>query len=180
MAEILNSFGIDPKFLLTQSVGLAILVFVLAKFAFGPISKTLEARQGKIRGDLDDAAARRDEMVRLQKEYEERLAKIEDEARDKIQAAVKEAQAARDEIITKAREESTRIVQRGQEDIDSERAKAMVEMRNQIAEMAIAAATQAVRGNMNSQNHSALIEQAISSIGTNGSTQGSAQNGSLN
>jgi F-type H+-transporting ATPase subunit b len=176
VAEILNSFGIDPTFLLIQIIGFLVLIFILSKFAFGPIYKMLEARQGTIRGNLDEAENRRNEMVRLQHEYEERLAKIEEEARDKIQGAVKEAQAARDEILTKAREESTRIVERGQQEIDSERAKAMVEMRNQIAEMAIAAATQAVRGNLNAQNHSALIEQAINSIGSNGNTQ----NGSLN
>jgi F-type H+-transporting ATPase subunit b len=176
VAEILKSFGIEPQFLLIQIIGFSILVFILAKFAFGPIYKMLEQRQSTIRGNLDEAEARRNEMVRLQKDYEDRLAKIEDEARDKIQAAVKEAQAARDEIVTKAREESTRIVARGQEEIESERQKAMVEMRNQIAEMAIAAATQAVRGNLNAQNHSALIEQAINSIGSNGS----ASNGSLN
>ena len=168
MAEILKSFGIEPQFLLIQIIGFTILVFILAKFAFGPIYKMLEARQGKIRGDLDEAAARRNEMVALQHEYEERLAKIEEEARDKIQAAVKEAQAARDEILVKAREESTRIVQRSQQEIESERQKAMVEMRNQIAEMAIQAATQAVRGNLNAENHSALIEQAIAAIGVNG------------
>ena len=178
MADILQSFGIDPKFLLIQIIGFSILVMVLAKFAFGPIYKTLEARQSNIRGNLDEAESRRDEMVRLQKEYETRLAQIEEEARDKIQVAVKEAQSARDEIIEKAREESTRIAQRGVEELHSERAKAMAEMRNEIAEMAIAAATQAVRGNMNAGNHSALIDQAIASVGT---SQGrSTPGGSLN
>lgn len=174
MAEILKSFGIEPQFLLIQSVGFIVLVWILAKFAFGPIYKMLDQRQSTILGNMDEAESRRNEMVRLQHEYEERLAKIEDEARDKIQSAVKEAQAARDEIITKAREESTRIVERGQQEVESERAKAMVEMRDQIAEMAIAAATQAVRGNLNASNHAALIEQAIAGIGSG------APKGSLN
>jgi F-type H+-transporting ATPase subunit b len=172
VAEILQSFGINLQFLLVQIVGFLILIVILAKFAFGPIYKMLEARQSSIRNNLDEAESRRNEMVRLQHEYEERLAKIEDEARDKIQSAVKEAQAARDEIITKAREESTRIVERGQQEVESERAKAMVEMRDQIAEMAIAAATQAVRGNLNASNHAVLIEQAIAGMGS-GAPQGS-------
>ena len=172
MAEILKSFGIEPQFLLIQVIGFSVLVWILSKYAFGPIYKMLEARQINIRGNLDEAESRRDEMVRLQKEYETRLAQIEEEARDKIQVAVKEAQAARDEIIEKAREESTRIAHRGLEEIASERAKAMAEMRNEIANMAIAAATQAVRGNLNAGNHSALIDQAIASVGAtqNGST----------
>jgi F-type H+-transporting ATPase subunit b len=176
VAEILQSFGIDLQFLLVQIVGFLILIAILAKFAFGPIYKMLEARQSNIRGNLDEAESRRNEMVRLQQDYETRLAQIEDEARDKIQAAIKEAQIARDEILEKAREDAARIAQRGQEEMASERAKAMAEMRDEIANMAIAAATQAVRGNLNSQNHSALIDQAIASIG---STPG-ANAGSLN
>lgn len=172
MAEILQSFGIELKFLLVQITGFLVLIFILAKFAFGPIYRMLEARQSNIRGNLDEAEARRNEMVRLQKDYEERLAKIEEEARDKIQTAIKEAQASRDEILEKAREESTRIIARGNEELTSERAKAMAEMRDEIANMAIAAATQAVRGNLNAQNHSTLIDQAIASIGEGGNASG--------
>ena len=179
MAEILKSFGIEPQFLLIQVIGFSVLVWILAKYAFGPIYKMLEARQINIRGNLDEAESRRDEMVSLQKEYENRLAQIEEEARDKIQGAIKEAQSARDEIIEKAREESTRIAQRGVEELVAERAKAMAEMRNEIAEMAIAVATQAVRGNLNSGNHSALIEQAIASVGASGNGSTPAA-GSLN
>lgn len=176
MAEILQSFGIDLKFLLVQIAGFLLLIAILSKFAFGPIYKMLEARQSNIRGNLDEAESRRNEMVRLQEDYENRLAKIEEEARDKIQGAIREAQVVRDDILEKAREESARIIERGNEEMQSERAKAMAEMRNEIAEMAIAAATQAVRGNLNAQNHSALIDQAIASIGE--STP--AGNGSLN
>ena len=176
MAQILQSFGIEAQYLLIQIVGFTILVFILAKYAYGPIFKMLEERQSNIRGNLDEAESRRNEMVRLQKDYETRLAQIEDEAREKIQTAIKEAQGARDEILEKAREDATRIAQRGQEEMASEHAKAMAGMRDEIANMAIAAATQAVRGNLNSSNHSALIDQAIASIG---STPG-AGTGSLN
>lgn len=179
MAEILQSFGIDLQFLLVQIVGFIILIWILAKFAYGPIFKMLEARQTNIRGNLDEAESRRNEMVRLQQDYETRLAQIEDEARDKIQVAIKEAQGARDEILEKAREDSARIAQRGQEEMASEHAKAMAEMRDEIANMAIAAATQAVRGNLNSSNHAALIDQAIASIGSTPGANGAGA-GSLN
>jgi F-type H+-transporting ATPase subunit b len=179
VADILNSFGIDWRFLLIQIVGFAILLMVLAKFAFGPIYKMLEARQSNIRGNLDEAESRRNEMVRLQQDYETRLAQIEDEARDKIQAAIKEAQAARDEILEKAREDAARITQRASDEIASERAKAMAEMRDEIANMAVAAAMQAVRGNLNSGNHAALIDQAIASIGSTPGA-GNASAGRLN
>ena len=164
----MEQLGIDPKFIFVQAVGFIILVLVLKKYAFGPLFGLLQQRQDTIRHSLDEAEARRAEMERLQHEYEARLAKIEDEARDKIQAAVKEAQAARDDIIARARTESEAIVQRGNESMARERTKAMAEMRDQIAELAIRAASQVVNRSLDGQSHAALIDNVIAGIGQNG------------
>lgn len=169
ITEIFNSLGIDPTYILISFVGFGCLVLILSKFAFGPIAATLDARQAKIHSDLDEAQARRDEMVALQTEYSQRLAKIEEEARDKIQSAVKEAQAARDEILTRARDEAAHIVQRGREEVDSERAKSLVDARDQIVDIASAMATRAVRENLSANGQSKLIDDAIAGIGHNGS-----------
>ena len=165
---MLETLGIDFRFVLVIAVGFLLLFLILKKFTFGPIFGILQQRQDTIRGHLDEAESRRDEMVRLQHEYEERLAKIEDEARDKIQAAVKEAQTARDEILARAREESEAIVQRGNESMARERTKALAEMRDQIANLAIQAASQVVQRSLDGQSHAALIDNVISGIGQNG------------
>ncbi len=175
---MLDAFGIDAKFILVQAVGFLILVFVLAKYTFGPIYNLLQARQDKIRHDLDEAESRRVEMQRLQREYEERLAQIEDEARDKIQAAVKEAQAAREELIARAQEDSQRIARRGLEDIEREREKAMAEMRDQLAELAVTAASRVIKRNLDAQSHTQLIDEVIAGVGRDGAGPGGSTGGS--
>jgi F-type H+-transporting ATPase subunit b len=159
------------------AVAFVVLFALLKKFAFGPIFNMLQARQDNIRHNLDEAQSRRDEMVRLQHEYEERLAKIEDEARDKIQAAVKDAQAARDEILQRAQADAETIVQRGQADIERQRQQAMVEMRNQVADLAIQAASRVVHSHLDAGNHAALIDEVIAGVGQNGVA--STRNGGL-
>jgi F-type H+-transporting ATPase subunit b len=174
-----DALGIDFRFILTQALGFLILVFVLSKFAFGPILNLLQRRQDTIRGNLDEAQSRRDEMVQLQRDYEERLAKIEDEARDKIQAAVKEAQIARDEIMQRAQTESEAIVQRGHADIERQRQQAMVEMRNELSDLAIQAARRVIKGNLDATNSARLIDEVIAGAGQNSSTRnGQATSGS--
>ncbi|MBV9868298.1 MAG: F0F1 ATP synthase subunit B [Abitibacteriaceae bacterium] len=173
----MDVFGIELRFFLVQLVGFIIMVFVLSKYAFGPILGMLQTRQDSIRNNLDEAEARRNEMVRLQNEYQQRLAQIEDEARDKIQSAVRDAQAARDEIIARAHTESQEILARGQQDIARERAQAMAQMRDQIAELAIAAATRVTRQHLNPQSHASLIDEVIGSIGVNGTGPGNGTPG---
>lgn len=164
--ELLNQLGIEPRFILISLVGFLVLLFVLMKFAFGPIAATLQARQDKIKGDLDEAQARRDEMVALQRDYEQRLAAIEDEARDKIQAAVKEAQLAREQILVKAHDDAQAIVQRGQEEAAAERAKLLVESRNQIVDLATLMARQSTLENFSTAGQAGLIDDAIAKIGS--------------
>lgn len=170
LQDILNLFGIEAQFLLTMIVAFLVLLFVLKKFAFGPIFNTLQARQDKIRGDLDDAEARRNEMVQLQKEYETRLAQIEDEARDKIQEATRQAQVAREELLEKARAEAQGIVERARGEIVREQEIANAQMRDQIAQLSALAAGRLIKQTLDPNAHSRLIDDVIAGIGSNNGT----------
>lgn len=163
--DIFNTLGIDLRFIIISLVGFLILLYVLMNFAFKPMVGTLNARQDKIRGDLDEAEAARNRMIALQRDYEHKLAAIEDEARDKIQGAVREAQAARDEMVRKAQEDAAAIVARGHAEVEADRAKSLTEARNQIIDLATMMATQASRQNLNANGQSALIDDAIAKMG---------------
>ena len=176
MSDILATLGIDLRFLLVATVGFVLLFLLLKKFTFGPIFNMLQARQDNIKNNLDEAEARRTEMVRLQNEYEARLAQIEDEARDKIQAAVKEAQAARDDIITRAQADRDALLKRTEEDIVREREKTLSQLRDQIANMAVTGASRILQKNLDANSHSGLIDDVIADIGYN---NGAPKNGSV-
>jgi F-type H+-transporting ATPase subunit b len=177
MAGIIETFGIQLNFVLTMAIAFVILFVILKSFAFGPIFAMLQARQDKIRQDLDDAEARRAEMVRLQKEYEQRLAQIEDEARNKIQAAVKEAQAARDELLQKAHSEAQTIVERSRQEIVREREIANAEMRNQIAHLSAQVAGRLIKQTLDPNAHSRLVDEVIGTISVNGGSDNAVRGG---
>lgn len=165
ISSIFQTLGIDLRFIVISLIGFLILLYVLMNFAFKPMVKTLNARQDKIRGDLDEADAARARMIALQRDYEHKLAAIEDEARDKIQGAVREAQAARDEMIARAHQDAAAIMVRGQAEIEAERAKSLAEARNQIVDLATMMARQSTRQNLSAQGQSALIDDAIAKVG---------------
>ncbi len=164
----MEALGLSPQFLIIQAISFVLLLVVLTKFAFRPILNILEERQKSIRDDLDSAESRRVEMERLQKDYETRLAQIEDEARDKIQQAIKQAEGIRDEILAKARTESEQVLAAGREEIDRDRIRSMAQMRNEVADLAIHAAQSVVGKNLSSAGHDQLIAEALSSFKENG------------
>jgi F-type H+-transporting ATPase subunit b len=161
-----NLLNLSWQVILAQMMAFAILVWVLGKFLFRPIQGILVARQDEVRGTLEQVAADRRAMEQSRQEYEQRLATIEAEARDKIQGALKEAQALKDEVIATAQTEADRIVRRGEEEIRREKQKALVELREEVADMAVMAAGKILGSAIDDQRHRALIQDFVSKVGT--------------
>lgn len=161
MESILRQLGIEPHLLLVMVVGFVILYIILAKFAFGPVSKMFEERALVIQRRLDEADEKRKEMEKMRNDYEQRIAQIEEEARARIAEAVREAQAARDEMLAQAREQAERIVARGKEEIEREKNKALVEIRDQVADLAVLTASKIIERELDEDAHRELIDDVI-------------------
>ena len=55
MDELIKTFHIELNLLVAQIVNFSIVLFVLYRFAYAPILKTLNSRTGKIEKGLKDA-----------------------------------------------------------------------------------------------------------------------------
>lgn len=163
--DILHSLGIEPKLVITQIIGFAILLWIMNRLLYKPLFGTLAQRQADINAtyqQLDDDRARMEETRR---QYEQRLAGIEAEAREKIQAAVQEAQGLRDNLVADARQQAETIVSQGRNDSERERQAAFLEMRGQIVAIAMAAAGKVVGENLNDARQTKMVDDFIGSVG---------------
>ena len=163
--DILHSLGIEPKLVITQIIGFAILLWIMNRLLYKPLFGTLAQRQADIKATYDQLDADRDRMEATRREYEQRLANIEAEARERIQAAVKEAQALRDNLVADAQQQAETIVTQGRNDSERERQAAFAEMRQQIVSLAIAAAGKVVGENLNDARQTKLVDDFIGSVG---------------
>jgi len=163
--SFLQQLGITPALLITQIVGFLILLFLLNRFMFKPIFGILDQRQADIKATYDQLEADRARMEETRRQYEQRLANIEAEAREKIQAAVQEAQALRDNLVADARQQAETIVSQGRNDSERERQAAFLEMRGQIVAIAMAAASKVVGENLNDARQTKMVDDFIGSVG---------------
>lgn len=164
---LLAQLNIKPPLLLVNAVGFLLLWWLLTKFLWQPAGQFLAKRQQIIQNNLEEAERQRTEMQRIREEYERRLADIEQEHRDRIQAAQREAHAARDELLAEARAERDRIVAAGVQEIQREKEKALVEIRDQVVDLAILAAAQVIGRELDEPAHRSLINEVIEGIGRN-------------
>ncbi len=168
MDALLKSLGIEIPGLITQIAGIIVLVIFMAKFGFPPLLKIIDQRQADIKSFYDNMDTERARMEDTRRQYEERLAGIEAEARERIQAAVKEAQALRDNLVSDAQAQAESILEQGRNESERERQRAFLEMRQEVVALAVAAAGKVVGASLDNARHTKLVDDFITSVGTNG------------
>jgi F-type H+-transporting ATPase subunit b len=160
----LDILNIDPRVLLLQALGFLLILAIFKKFLFGPIGGILQTRQDDIRGAYNAAESEKSRMEELRADYERRLGDIEAEARQRIQAAIKEAHETREHLLDEARNNADKIMARAEAEIVRERDKALVELRREVVDLTINAASKLVGHALDEPGHKRLVDEFISSV----------------
>ena len=129
-----------------------LMLFLLQKFAWGPIMKAVRSREDTIRNALDSAEKAREEMKVLQADNEIILRKAREE-RDKI---IRDARTATERMLTEAKEksqsEADAMVKRAKELIEREKNTAIAEVKREVASLAIEVASRVVSETLKSND----------------------------
>ncbi len=140
--ELVNP-GIGLIFWMTLAFG--VVVFILKKFAWPAITNALAEREESIEEALRAAEITREEMKKLKLDNEELLK----EAKEERVTIINEARKIRDKMLDDARargnEEADRIVESAKQRIQNERNAAIVDIKNEIAEISILIAEKILR-----------------------------------
>jgi F-type H+-transporting ATPase subunit b len=150
------------------TVAFLVVLFLLKKFAWGPILKSLDERSQGIENALNEAERARQEMSKLQAGNEQLLRQARDE-RDRI---LTEAKALKDSIVsdarTKASEETTRMITAARVEIENQKKAAITELKNQVATLSVDIAEKLTREKLNDgERQKALNESLIAEIRSN-------------
>ena len=143
-------------------IAFGILAFILGKFGWPLLLKSLHEREEAIDRSLNEAANAREEMKHLVAHNEDLMRKAKME-RDEM---LRNARTASEEIIEKARAEATkeadRIVETARENIEYEKLKAMHELKNHVANLSIEIAEKLLRAELSDKPKAdALIQKEL-------------------
>ncbi|HXG13272.1 MAG TPA: F0F1 ATP synthase subunit B [Gemmataceae bacterium] len=141
-----------------------LLLFILKRFAWGPILEGLHKREEAIRSAIEEAKEARKETERVraqfQREMEEAFAKIPammDEAR-------RDAQRLAEEMRAKAAAEIQADRQRLRREIELARDQALQEIWNRAVELATLISAKAIRRNISEEDHRRLVDEALAEL----------------
>ena len=144
-----------------------IVFAVILYLAFGKqVSGMLAARRERIEQGLRDAEQAKRDRESAEQERLAALAEARREANDILARAQKVAQETRDADIAATRDELSRMRERATEEITAEKQRALAELRGEVADLALQAASRVVRETMTDQRQRRLVEEFLADPST--------------
>lgn len=152
-----------PTFL-AQLFSFLLVVFILNRLLYEPISNMLSERAKKIKDAIDMAENTRLEAERMLKEHRSNMDEAKQEAQKVKDQAVQVAASMREELVQKAREEAERIVQKTLAEVEKEKTKALEEIQAKVADLVILTASKVVDQSFKKEDHIKLIDTYLSDL----------------
>lgn len=153
-----------PGLMFWTIVAFFLALFILKKYAFGPLQAALDKRRAAVNGAIENAEQVKAEAEALLVEYRAQLTA----ARQESDAIVARARAAGDELTARVKAEGEaqrqESLQQTQTQIRAEVDKAVGDLRTAVAELTVEAAEKVLRGSLDTAQHQKLIEQAVEEL----------------
>lgn len=162
---MVQALGMSLTEFIFYLVNFLILVGVLGKFLYKPFLNLMETRKQSIVDALDNAEAVNRRADEKMANYDRKIAKLEAEGREIIKEAKLKAEEQANEIIEQANQRASQIMNRAEKEIEREREKAVLEMREQIAVLSLMAAEKIMERDVEVNGQDQIIEQVLEEAG---------------
>ncbi|WP_028122456.1 F0F1 ATP synthase subunit B [Epilithonimonas tenax] len=164
--ELLHQFS--SGLFIIQSIIFLALLFLLGKFAWKPILKSIDERETSIIDALNQAKLAKQEMAQL-KEDNERIFR---EARAERDGILKEARDMKDKIVNQAKDsakvEGEKMIEAARQSIQTEKNAAMADIKTQIGTLSVSIAENILKEKLDNDGaQNALVENILNKSNLN-------------
>ncbi|TMD33599.1 MAG: hypothetical protein E6J04_08055 [Chloroflexi bacterium] len=145
LADLLGGFGVNAVAFLSQLVSFGIVFFILWRWAFPAILKTLNRRQAVM-------TERAEQIMRESRRH----------AQETFEQAAKGAEAEANRIIEEAHAHADQVAQQQIARIQQEAARARAELNRLVVNLSITAASKVISKSVDSKDNRRLVEEFVS------------------
>lgn len=157
--------AVNPITLIASICNLFIQLFIFKKFFWDKVIKVIDQRREAADQEIAQAKSSRSEADAMKAAYEQDMKEARDKADEIVMSAQKAATARSEEIISQARTTAAQIKEKASADIAMEKKKAINDAKDEISGLAMAIAGKVVERELNSEDHSEMINRFISELG---------------
>jgi len=153
-----------PGLMIWTLVAFGITFFVLKKYAFGPIQKTIDARRERIQSAVDEADNARDEARRLVEEHRKLIGQAKSESEEILSEARRVADSQRERVRAETEEDRQRRLEETRRQIEQATQQALGQVRDEVGKLSLAAAEKITRKSLTGSDQQRLIDEALAEI----------------
>lgn len=143
-----------------------ILLLVLRAAAWKPILRALDARETAINDALNRAELARSEAERILAENQKSLRAAEEEGQRVLRDSRELAERLHADASQRAQEEGRRLVEQAQQEIERNKEKALLELRGEVASLAVGAAERILNENLDDDRQRRLVDDYLNQTAT--------------
>ncbi len=161
MDELIKTFHIELNLLFAQVVNFSIVLFVLYRFAYRPILKTLNSRTEKIEKGMRDAGEAGKKLEEITEKEKEVLSNAKKEACEIIKNAEEQARINAENIALETKKQNEKLILATKKQIEQEKNKMLTEVKGEIVNLVILATEKIIDEKLDRNKDMELIEKAI-------------------
>ncbi|MBW4641888.1 MAG: F0F1 ATP synthase subunit B [Goleter apudmare HA4340-LM2] len=160
-----GGFGLNIDIFETNLINLAILIGILFYFGRKVLSNILNERQSNIATAIQEAEGRLKEAQTALSQAQEQLTQAQAEAQRIRKAAEENAQAAKAATLARATQDVERLRQTAVADLNTERERALADLRQRVATLALQKVETQLRAGIADDVQQTIIERSIAQVG---------------
>jgi F-type H+-transporting ATPase subunit b len=155
---------VTPGLMIWTIVCFLITLFVLRRYAFGPIQKAIDERRERIRQSLDEADHAREEARKLLEEHRQLIGRAKTDAEEILAEARRVAEANERRMRNELETDRQRRLEETRKQIEAETRRALEQIRLEVVDLSLLAATKVTGKALDDADHRRLIDEAVADL----------------
>ena len=132
-----SNFLVPNATFIAEFIAFLLILAFIARYILPFVQKAMRERQEIIRKQMEDSEQAKVKLAAAEEQYQRALAEARTEAAQIREGARAEAQRVVEELRAHAHEESSRIIARGEEQLQSQRSQVVRELRGEVGSLAV-------------------------------------------
>ncbi|UCZ53022.1 F0F1 ATP synthase subunit B [Bacillus shivajii] len=148
-----------------QIFGFLVLMWLLKRYALGPIMEMMEKRENHIADQISSAEKNREEAEKYLAEQREAIQSARTEAKEIVERTKKLSEQQAEDIIANAKKDADRIKEAALAEITQEKEQAISALREQVSTLSVLVASKVIEKELDEQEQEKLIQETLKEVG---------------
>lgn len=164
--QIASTFGVDWPHLISQMISFSIVCFLLHRFAYKPILRTLEERRLQIAQGITETEKIRTQLAQAETKCRDLILQANGEASKLIEEAHNAASRVQQQETQKAIAAAEQILIKSREAAAQEHARMLMELKREVGQLVVQTATMLTGKILTKDDQRRMAEETIERLTT--------------